>query len=165
MELPLAPTLLIALIVVGHLVQLLWDRDDWPLSNYSMYSYSVHDHANNPFVPLRGDRKADAGVLVLGIALADGTAQPLTTKYAHPLLMPYERLRILRHLTTLFKNGKDLGPAMKRLAEWVHHRNVDKRPITAIVLELYIWHRIPEIPVRHHPPDEIVEIGRHALPS
>src|SRR5688572_1308683 len=99
MELPIVATLLIILVVVGSLIQLVWDRDDWPLSNYSMYAHLVSDRANNPFVPLGKDHDAEAGFMVLVLKMADGRSVPMTTRYAHPLLMPFERLRILRHLT------------------------------------------------------------------
>lgn len=168
MALPVAPTILIVIVIVGSLIQLIFNRDDWPLSNYSMYSYLVRDYEHNPFVPMRKDQKAEAGFLVLAIRLADGTSVPLTTKYANPLLMPFERLRIIRHLTTIYKKGGDVTPALARLAAWVHRRNIEtgaNQPIEALALDLYLWRTIPDAPQRHHTPDEIIEVGKAALPS
>jgi hypothetical protein len=167
MDFPIVPTALIIALVVGSLIQLIWNRDDWPLSNYSMYSYLVSDHVNNPFVPVSPER-GEAGFLVLVLRLADGTSRPLTTVYAHPLLMPYERLRLLRHLMTLYKRGSDLTSTMQRLATWVHHRNTETSaavPITSLALELYVWKRIPDRSEQHHAPDEIVELASVELPK
>lgn len=162
MLLPLVPVALMVLVILGNGVQLIFDRDDWPLSNYSMYAHLVADHARNPFVPVRPEHESEAGVLVLVAQLADGTAVPLTTRYAHPLLMPYERLRIIRHLTTLYRRRADVGPAMTNLAAWVRHRSQEiayDRPIRGLSLELYLWHRLPDRPEKNHPPDRVLRIA------
>ncbi len=166
MEFPIVPTALIVVIVGGSLIQLIWGRDDWPLSNYSMYAHLVVDRENNPFVPLKKEHDGAAGFLVLALEMTNGSSMPLTTRYAHPLLMPFERLRILRHLTTLYKRGDDLSAPMKNLADWVSHRMREtgaREPVRALVLELYLWRRIPQSPEQHHPPDQVIRVAAAEL--
>jgi hypothetical protein len=161
MELPLVPTLLIFVVVIGHLVQIIWRRDDWPLSSYAMYSHLVSDHKNNPFVPLRPEHRSEAGFLVVVLQLLDGTSLPLTHTFTHRLLMPFDRLRIIRQLTSSFKAGRELQPRMQSLAAWVSLRNAESSSplaIKSVDLQLYLWRRVPADPMRHEPPHDVVAV-------
>src|SRR6266536_1597714 len=108
MEPPPLVAILLLLIVVGHAVQILFERDDWPFAAYTMYAHLLSDRRRNPFLPLRPEHADfEAGFLVLTVVLADGKSETLTSSFTHPLLRPLDRLRVIRMLTERYRAGED----------------------------------------------------------
>jgi hypothetical protein len=164
MDTPIIVLVLIIALVGGHLVQIVFERDDWPFAAYPMYAHVLVDRVRNPFVPLRPEHaEFEMGFLVLSAIAADGTGSVLTGTFYDPLLLPLDRLIVLRMLNERYKRGDDLGRAVGDFATWVGHQNArarTPRDLVALELQLYLWRTVPAHPERHHVPDEIQVVYR-----
>jgi hypothetical protein len=163
MDTPIAVWILIVVLLGGHLVQVLFERDDWPFAAYTMYAHLIRDRVRNPFVPLRPEHSTfEAGILAITAIAADGSSEVLTKRFFHPLLRPLDRLRVIRLFTDRYKKGGDVRGPLSNLAAWIKARNAtsENRPFVAVELQLFLWKTIPVHPQRHHPPDEVRDVER-----
>lgn len=162
-DIPLMPTVLIVALVVGHIIQVVLDRDDWPFSSYAMYAYCIDDRENNPWVPLRPGQQAAVGFMVLVAQRADGTSEPLTLELENALLAPFDRLRVLRQVTATYRKGGNMEEQLRRVADLVVAP--DRPPGSALEMKhlqlfLYTWREVPATPQKNHPPDAVELIAQ-----
>ena len=158
-------TAMAVLFIGGHLFQIAFSRDDWPFSSYMMYAFRVDDWENNPFVPLRRETHSEFlfAFLALRLVLKDGTVVPLTDQILHPLLMPFDRLRIGRQLTRAFRKNEDLKKIAEPLAAWVARRNRQSKnqlPIFALEVHHLLWKAGCNNFRRNGPPDKCIVLVR-----
>jgi hypothetical protein len=165
MDSSLIVEILIVAVIAGHVVQIVFERDDWPFAAYTMYAHLVGDRRRNPFVPLRPEHAAyEAGFLALVALRDDGSSEVLTRRFMHPLMRPLDRLRVLRMLTDRYKQGGDLRPLASSLGAWIAARDAASE-VVALEVQLYLWRSIPALPERHHEPDEVQVLERVQLVS
>ena len=137
--------ILFVILVLGHLLQIVLGRDDWPFSCYSMYSHLINDSNENPYLILIHDNiKYQAGFLGLVAHLEDESEIVLTNSFAHKLIKPYDRLRTVRYATELYRSSSGVDAWLKDLAGWVATKPETRAmKVKRIELRLFLWHEIP----------------------